>query len=186
VESRRTRPILTLVVLTTLAFQAALLAQRPWPKQTSHPIFVSRQTASLPEALRAALMGRDEFSQGRNALPSTLFVARADLDGNRVEEIIVRSPQFYSGGPQVFVFERQRDQFVEIADLQGTVYFGPRANGYLEIVAQARAGAGEYTRILYQYERNRYQPVRVADYRETEAGGPLAFVRERSPAQFRR
>jgi hypothetical protein len=176
---------LPLVVVTTLGFQAAVLAQRPWPTQTSHPVFVSRQTASLPEALRAALMVRDEFSQGKTTLPSTLFVARADLDGNRVEEIIVRSPQLYSGGPQIFVFERQKEQFVEIADLQGAVYFGPRANGYLEIVSQSRGGAGAYTRILYRYERNRYQPVRVADYRET-IDGTLEFVRERSPARLRR
>ena len=185
-DFHHTRRILPPVVLATLAFQVAVLAQRPWPKQTSHPIFVSRQTASLPEALRTALMGRDEFSQGRNTLPSTLFVARVDLDGNRVEEIIVRSPQLSSGGPQVFVFERPKEQFVEIADVQGTVYFGPRTNGYLEIVSQSRGGAGAYTRMLHRYERNRYQPVRVADFQEIEPGGALRFVRERSPAPFRR
>jgi hypothetical protein len=109
-----------------------------------------------------------------------------DLDGNRIDEFIIQSPQTYSGGPMTFVFERRTSEFVEICDFQGAVYFGPRVNRYFEIVSQSRGGTGAYTRVFHRYERNRYQPVRVADYEETESGGSLKFVRERGPAPFRR
>ena len=88
-EYHQTRRILPLVVLATLGFQAAALAQRPWPKQTAHAIFVSRQTSSLPETLRTALLERDEFTRGKATLPNSLWIARVDLDGNRVDELIV-------------------------------------------------------------------------------------------------
>ena len=139
--------------------------------------------SELPNALRAALIRLDEFSQGKDTL---LKVARIDLNGNHVGEFIVQSAQAYSGGPMMLVFEQRERTFVEIADMQGTIYFGIRVNGYREVVSQSRGGAGAYTRMLHRYEYDRYQPVRVADYQEAESGGSLKFVRERSPAQFRR
>ena len=133
------------MLLVALCLEVAALAEQPWPKHAAEATFISEETTSLPEALRAALLMWDEFSQGKSTLPDSLKVARIDLNGNRVDEFIVQSAQTYSGGPMMLVFERRDGKFVEIADGQGTIYFGPRVNGYLEIVSQSRAGAGQYS-----------------------------------------
>ena len=139
------------------------------------------KTVSLPGTLRDGLLGFDEFTQGKSQLPESLEVARVDLNGDRVDEFIVQSPQTYIGGPQMYVFEAARNgRFSTIAEAHGTIYFAPRVNGYFEIVSQARAGGGAYTRALLRYEGIDYRLIRIADYREVEPGGSLQFVRERS------
>ena len=94
-------------------------------------------TVSLPETLRDGLLRFDEFSQGKTELPESLKVARVDLNGDHVDEFIIQSPQTYSGGPQMYVFEKGPNaRFSMIGDAQGTIYFAPRVNGYFEIVSQ--------------------------------------------------
>jgi hypothetical protein len=180
VERHRKRFSRSLQLLFAIGLQVTAFGQQPWPAHAAEATFMPLQTASLPEALRGALLMQDEFSQGKNRLPESLSTARIDLNADRVDEFIVESSQSYSGGPRFYVFERRGSTFVRIADSQGTIYFGPRVNGYFEIVSQSRAGGGEYTRALQRYEGDRYHTIRVADYRQVQPGGGLEFVRERS------
>ena len=173
-------------LLVVLCLQGTPVPETPWPKRVAEPAFVSTGTSSLPAALRDELLRWDEFTQGKNALPESLTIARADLNGDGLDEFVVQSAQTYSGGPMMQVFELRIGKFVAIAAGQGTLYFGPKVNGYLEIVSQSSAGGGGYTRILDRFEGDRYQPVRLTDYEATEDGGPLRFVRERDPRPFRR
>ena len=163
---------------------ATLMAQEPWPQRVADVTFRSTDTATLPSGVREALLRLDEFTQGKSQLPAALVVARIDLNADGVEEFIVQSAQTYSGGPRIFVFEQHDARFVEIADAQGSMYLGPRVNGYFQIVNQSRVGGGEYTRELLQYElHGHYERVRRAHYRESEPGGALQFVDEGLPVR---
>jgi hypothetical protein len=138
-------------------------------------------TASLPDALRDALMKVDDVQRGTDSLPELLQVGRIDLNGDRVNEFIVHSTATYSGGPYLLLYQQRKDKFVHIADSWGSLYFGPRVNGYLQIVSQSRGGAGAYVRQLQQFVGGEYRAVRVADYQSDE-DEVLRFVSERSAA----
>lgn len=173
------RFLVFILLLASCAF-----AEQPWPKQTAEAKFTATRTDTLPKALVDALLEFDEFTQGGEKLPEMLYICRIDLNSNGNDEFIVQSNQSYSGGPMMYVFERRKNKFVNIADLGGGIYFAPPVNGYLEIVAHGRAGGGSITKSLYRYDRGSYHLVRIADYRHRETGNALDFVRERNPKEY--
>ncbi|HEY2342584.1 MAG TPA: hypothetical protein VGH90_06130, partial [Chthoniobacteraceae bacterium] len=122
--------------------------------------------------------------QGADKLAEAYQVCRIDLNEDGTDELIVMSRESYSGGPQMYVFQRRHHRFVCIADFAGHVYFGARVNGYFQIVSQSSGGAGMSTRSLHRYQHDRYHLVRLADYQSREFGGGVDFVRERDPKPY--
>jgi hypothetical protein len=168
-----------------LCFASCAVAEQPWPERVMGASLVEERTAKLPKPLREALTGLDEFSQGTGKLPDSLYICRVDLACNGQEDFIVESQQSYSGGSMMNIFERRKKTFVEIGETQGSIYFARPGNGYLEIVSQARAGGGIFTRTLQRYGHGRYHIVRIADYRIGESG-VLEFVQERKVKETER
>ena len=171
-------------LLALLLVASSAFAEQPWPRQVAQAHFTEVATSTLPAALSDALLHYDEFSQGTDALAPAYQVCRLDLNRDGTDEFVVMSPQSYSGGPQMYVFQRHHHRFVCIADFAGLVYFGRRVNGYLQIVSQSRGGGGESTRSLHRYEHGRYHLVRLADYRLREFGDEFDFVQERDPKPY--
>lgn len=163
---------------------SSAVAERPWPKQVAKASFGEVATSTLPKALRDALLQYDEFSQGTGQLAEAYRVCRIDLDGDGTDEVVVMSPQSYSGGPEMYAFQERSHRFAGIAEFAGSVYFGPRVNGYLQIVSLSRGGGGMLTRSLLRYEHGKYHLVRLADYRQRESDDELDFVRERDPKEY--
>ncbi|MGB8355832.1 MAG: hypothetical protein WCD79_18175 [Chthoniobacteraceae bacterium] len=174
-------PIKTSFLLFMLCCSA--FAEQPWPKHVAEANFVETSSSTLPKALRESLLGFDEFSQGAEKLPGTLEVSRVTLKQDATAEFIVKGNQSYSGGPMMYVFERRKETYICIATLAGCVYFGPRVNGYFQIVSQGRGGAGISARELYRYQHGTYHLVRLTDYRLRESGGGFDFIRERNPKE---
>lgn len=100
----------------------------------------SCHTSTLPAGLKAAMLHYGEFSQGTEKLAESYHICRIDLNGDGADEYIIKSRESYSGGPQMYVFQRRQHHFDCIADFAGSVYFGPCKNGYFEIVSQTRGG----------------------------------------------
>jgi hypothetical protein len=182
--TRRSRRLLlasaiVIANLTALCIAPFALAEQPWPAKARGAAFISERTAALPASLRTALLQTDEFTQGRDRLPESLKVWRVDLNGDAMNEFIIQSPQPYSGGPMLYVFEERQRRFIVFGEAQGDLYIAARTNGYADIVATSRAGSEAYTRVLLRYDNGKYLAVRIADYRLV--AGRLEFVRERTP-----
>ena len=134
-------------------------------------------------ALQDALLHTADFTLNRSTLAESYQVCRIDLNDDGTDEFIVMSPQSYSGGPQMYVFQQRRHQFVLIASPAGRLYFAQRANGYLQMVSQSRGGAAMSTRSLERYQHGRYHLVRLAEYQLQESGGEFKFVQELDPKE---
>lgn len=134
----------TLVLVACL--QVSMIAEKAWPRKVVEARLSEVKTASLPKGLGDALLAVDDITMGADALPDLLDVGRIDLNGDRVNEFIVHSAASYSAGPHLLLFQQLKGKFVQIANLWGGVYFGPRVNGYFQIVGQSRGGAGVYVR----------------------------------------
>ena len=65
-------------------------AEEPWPKRVADPIFTEVRTATLPKALREALLEFNEFSQGTNVLADSYRICRIDLNDDGKDEFIVQ------------------------------------------------------------------------------------------------
>lgn len=134
--------------------------------------------------LQKALLTYDDCGMGKDALPDTLHVCRIGLNFHGPIDYIVIVPQWFSGGPEFNIFEKVNGKFVDIGGDQGLRYFGPRVNGYYELVSQSRGGAGAILRTLLQFKNGKYQVVRMTDYQLQEMGGVLKFMRERPRSEF--
>jgi hypothetical protein len=174
-----------LAVVVLFACVAAGAAQEAWPPRVADVVFRPVDANALPDLLRSALRSYDAFTRGSDSLPASLRVSGVDLNGDSVEEFIVQSPEPYSGGPMLYVFARRDGRFVVIADAQGTVYLGPRENGYAVLVSQSRGGARRVTRIIQRYDGTRYRVVRIADYEQSD-DDTMRFLEERDPREFGR
>jgi hypothetical protein len=178
--------------------------QQPFPEPVADLVFTRVQTATLPDLLRDRARYSERMSSERKlTLPESLEVARIDLNGDGVDEFVLRSPQELSGGPLQHVFQRwsthpksrpeDPDSFQPIASIQGSLYFGARVNGYFQIISQvqhpdriefdregraSRSRSNQYTRRLQRFEGTGYQTVRLADYRKGESVGSLEYVGE--------
>ena len=117
----------------------------------------SIETAKLPKLLREALLAEDEFSQGTDKLPETLFVSRIDLNGDGSLEYIVESRQSYSGGTAHVVFERRKNNYESIGYFQGGFHLAARANGYYQICGTSRGGGGNFTYYVLRFARGEYR-----------------------------
>jgi len=106
-----------------------------------------------------------------------------DLNNDGRDEYIVQSPSIYSGGPAMVIFESCGTRLVDVGYLQGAIYFGPRVNGYFQIIEKSGAGGGLFTRALNQYRRGKYRPVRISDY-ATDPDGHERFLKERDPSAY--
>jgi hypothetical protein len=171
--------------LFALVFTSSSIAfaEQPWPPKVFDPVFVETKTTSLPAALQKAILAEDEFSQGEESLPDTFAVATPNLNPGHIF-FLVESHQSYSGGPTYILFLKKDGQFVQVAYLQGLIYFGPRVDGYNEIVDQGRGGGGQYSKSLSRFRGDRYHLARLTDYQMNEEGGQLTFVRERDPKPY--
>jgi len=168
-----------------LCFVSCAVAEQPWPQKILGGSFVEESTAKLPKAFRETLMGFKEFSREAGKLPESLYICRVELTSNGEEDFIVESEQSYGGGSMMYIFERRKKTFAEIGETQGSIYFAPPGNGYLEIVSEVRGGEGLVTRRLQRFEQGKYRVVRMTDYRVGEAG-VLDFVQERKVIERKR
>lgn len=169
-----------------VAVASPSFAREPWPKPVEENEDLDPKrlpTAELPAGLREALLALDEFTQSSDELPESLEVCFFDLNGDKVDECIVTSPESYSGGPAFVILQtsaKGERAYREIGYVQGSLELLERHSDYFQIENWSRAGGGEVTRILNRFERGRYRVARIEDY--TEVGNQ--FLRARDPKAY--
>jgi hypothetical protein len=173
------RAFLILILSATLVF-----AQQPWPRHVVDDAklqFEYVSPATLPKALREALLSFDEFSSDGEQLPEVLGVLAIDLNLDGKTEYIVSSNVSYTGGSAHVVYQRSKSGYHHIAYIQGGFHLTERHHGYYQIETWSRAGGGKLTRILERFERGRYRIVRIEDY--TDDDEPR-FLGVRNPKEY--
>jgi len=168
------------VLFLALTFPA--VAEKPWPEKVAEAKFVTVASADLPKGLQDVLLKYDDYEMGTGKLPDSLDVFQIRLSKDGPMDYVVIVPQGFSGGPEFNIFEARSGKFAEIGGDQGLSYFGPRINGYYQIIAQGRGGAGAVLRTLFQFSDGRYRVTRMTDYKV--ADDKLHFVRERDANEF--
>jgi len=172
-----------LIALILVLSALSALAEQPWPTKEAEATFSAEDSACLPKKLQAVLLTFDDYGRGTGALPDQLQVCRVHLTKGGPIDFIVMVPDGFSGGPDVHFFKPDGTKFIEIGCVQALRYFGPRIDGYYQLITQGNGGAGAQLRILWRFKNGRYHAVRATDYQLGESGG-LKFVRERDPKEF--
>jgi hypothetical protein len=105
-----------------------------------------------------------------------LRVIRADLDGDGHDDYFVEEPASYTGGSIYWIFSSEEEGCRPLGQVQGWFYLAPAVKGWAQIVADARAGGGEFVRKLFVFRDGEYRVQRAATYRESDGGE--VFLRE--------
>jgi hypothetical protein len=137
------------------------------------------KTSALPAAVVAWVRNEETFQGEDGKLRASLQVIRADLDDDGHADYLVQEPESYTGGSIYWIFSSERDGCRPLGRVQGWFYLAEPVNGHAQIVADARAGGGEFVRTLFVFKDGEYREQRAATYRETDDGE--VYLREEKP-----
>lgn len=160
------------------------MAKKPFPAAVVPAETLQLNTmavSELPEALLQHLRGDEAFQGEDGALPGELRVILHDLDGSGRTSFFVAEPSSYTGGSIYRIFSPEQDGCRPQGSVQGWFYLAAPANGRAQIVADARAGGGEFFRTLFVFKDGEYRAKRAAAFRETGRGE--VYLREEKPPQ---
>ena len=139
-----------------------------WPKtirELKEADFEPTAAKDIPQGVALYNRGEDETPESRSK--RVIHIARVDLNGDSVPELVVGADAGGSAGGYYDVYQKQGDAYKCIGNLGAG--FGIRIlaknNGFCQIEIWSRGGAGAYVRELYRYEKGEYRNVRTDDYR---------------------
>jgi len=177
-KKRKIGILFLFTAMSCLCSASSIHKEKPWPEKVSVVSWQEVLIASLPPTLVKAMKNQDEFIDlNTDELPPRFLIFRIDLDGDGSTEYLVQSHQSYSGGPASILFQERQGKFVCLAYFQGIDYFGPRVNGYNQIICIGKAGAKNTSMLLYQYGPDRYHLVRHTRY-TIDPDGNWSFMGE--------
>jgi hypothetical protein len=105
--------------------------------------------------------------EAKKAIPSWMFVdatprfTKGDLNDDKVFELIIASPQFFSGGTEYAILGRQKGKWHCIAEeLQGglVIYQYGTKNGYSQINTWPRSGSETFHQV-WKFSKGKYRNV---------------------------
>ena len=116
--------------------------------------------------------------------PHSVGICWLDLNRDGIPELLVDAHEGGTGGSYRIVFAKTRSGFRRIGGWQGDISVLPRAKGYYQFESWSSAGGGEFSRMLYRYERGRYRMVRLEDWRGFGEEDGWQFIRSRDPKEY--
>lgn len=137
----------------------------PWPSDAATQIEKDTEMllSEVPAVVRAYLV--DQYSPQKP--PATVYVRRADLNGDGVSEWFVDRPeQGGTGGGVYDILDVSGKAARFIGSLQGGFHLCVAApkEKWLRIECSSRAGGGHFTRYLLHYTGGEFQTVRNEDH----------------------
>ena len=164
------RPLLSLVFLAAAALAADDSWMKPpdgyaWPDEasTQPEKDTQLQLSDVPAVVRAYVV--DQYLPQKP--PATVYVRRADLNGDGVAEWFIDRPELGGTGGGVYdILDISGKAAKSLGSLLGGFHLcvaAPREK-WLRIECSSRAGGGHFTRYLLQYGSGEYQTVRNEDH----------------------
>ena len=135
---------------------------KPWNAVRVYaPDLIWDSKNSIPDAASAVLPKWmiQESDDGRLWLPNYSEFASVDLNGDGVDELIVRSGEFFSGGPEFVILAKTGRRWKVIGEFQGGFTISKRTtNGYPDIETWSRHP--ETYHHLMKFSEGRYKRTR--------------------------
>lgn len=135
---------------------------RPWQEiQTYAPDLVWNSDDQIPEAVWDALpKWMMIIDVDGHTFPDIASFASVDLDGDGGDELIVRSFEFFSGGPEFAILQKSGNRWRTIGEIQGGFTISKQSkNGYADIETWSRHP--ETYHHLWQFSGWQYRMVRT-------------------------
>jgi hypothetical protein len=133
-----------------------------WPKHSDEQLTDEHTVSinSFPKKYQEAVAAH--FS---DKPPTEVIVRKADLNGDRKNELFIYIPEASGTGGTVYaILSPAKDDLIDIGAVQGGILLCEPVNGWLQIEGSSKAGGGHFTRYLLQYKDNEYQTVRNEDH----------------------
>ncbi len=134
---------------------------RPWNEVQAYAPDLDWKAGDLPKAALNALpkwMTRRD-ADGEPTWSGPVAFASVDLDGEGSDELIVRSGEPFSGGPQFAILRKSGNRWRTIGEIQGGFVISKRSkNGYADIETWSRHP--ETYHFLWKFSGGRYKAVR--------------------------
>jgi len=136
---------------------------KPWQEvQTYAPDLVWNSDDQIPraalDALPKSMTERDADGYRNWSYP--VAAASVDLDGDGSDELIVRSGEPFSGGPEFAILQKSGNQWNMIGEIQGGFTISKRSqNGYANIETWSRHP--ETYHHLWEFTGGHYRTVRT-------------------------
>ncbi|OGS01261.1 MAG: hypothetical protein A3G41_05910 [Elusimicrobia bacterium RIFCSPLOWO2_12_FULL_59_9] len=154
-----------LLISTTQAGKAAESATppywRPWNEVQAYAPDLAWKADDIPKAVFDALPKwmTQKDREGHLTWSSPVAFASVDLDGDGIEELIVRSGEPFSGGPQFAILRRSGNRWRTIGEIQGGFTISKRSTkGFADIETWSRHP--ETYHFLWKFSGGRYKAVR--------------------------
>jgi len=161
----------TVVVVLALSASAAPTVELP-PSISRRDIKHCQDNldlASLRFEERAPDGSWQELRIQKESVPgwSPQLAEQVDLDGDGVCELFLIGPGGGTGGTDYLLFHKNGDRYRSIGSVFGFgLQFRERKNGFYQISAGTKAGAGRYGTLLHAYGVDRYEVVLSANANE--------------------
>jgi hypothetical protein len=159
------------------AESAASVYGRPWNEVQVYAPNLDWKVGDLPKAALNALpkwMTRKE-ADGEPTWSGPVAFASVDLDGDGSDELIVRSGEPFSGGPQFAILRKSGNRWRTIGEIQGGFVISKRSkNGYADIETWSRHP--ETFHFLWKFSGGRYKSVREETAPWKDRGIALPYV----------
>jgi len=134
---------------------------RPWNEVQAYAPDLGWKAGDIPKAAFDALpkwMTKKD-ADGVPTWSGPVAFASVDLDGDGSDELIVRSGEPFSGGPQFAILRKSGNRWRTIGEIQGGFVISKRSkNGYADIETWSRHP--ETYHFLWKFSGGRYKTVR--------------------------
>lgn len=135
---------------------------RPWNEVQAYAPDLIWKAGDIPKAALAALpkwmTQRDTDGEPTSSGP--IAFASFDLNGDGIEELIVRSGEPFSGGPQFAILRKSGNRWRTIGEIQGGFAISKRSRiGWVDIETWSRHP--ETYHYLWKFSGRRYKIVRT-------------------------
>jgi hypothetical protein len=135
---------------------------RPWNEVQAYAPDLGWKAGDIPKAAFNALpkwmTQRD--ADGEPTTSGPVVFASVDLDGDGIDELIVRSGEPFSGGPQFAILRKSGNRWRTIGEIQGGFTISKRSKiGYANIETWSRHP--ETYHYLWKFSGRRYKIIRT-------------------------
>lgn len=134
---------------------------RPWNEVQAYAPDLAWKAGDIPKAAFDALPKwmTQKDAEGHLTWSSTVAFTSVDLDGDGGDELIVRSGEPFSGGPQFAILRKSGNRWRTIGEIQGGFAISKRSKkGFADIETWSRHP--ETYHFLWKFSEGRYKIVR--------------------------
>lgn len=150
---------------------------RPWNEVQAYAPDLAWKTGDIPKSAFDALPKwmTQKDADGTPTWSGPAAFVSVDLDGDGIEELIVRSGEPFSGGPQFAILRKSGNRWRTIGEIQGGFAISKRSrNGYADLETWSRHP--ETYHYLWRFSEGRYKAVRQEKGPWKDRGLGLPYV----------